>query len=103
MRIDMCSLGKTDIILEIPQLQAYNPEINQETKEVKMIKCLPLCGRNTKLKERQKAKKEKRVVILKEKKIVKQAIDNKENQRREEEVKVDHRKIKEMVLRKFLK
>jgi len=40
-------------------------------KEVKIIKCLPLCGRNTKLKERQKVKKEKRVVILKEKKIVK--------------------------------
>ena len=99
----MCSLGKTDIILGIPQLQAHNPEINQETKEVKIIKCLPLCGRNTKLKERQKVKKEKRVVILKEKKIVKQAIDNKENQRREEEVKVDHRKIKDNGSKKISK
>ena len=59
--------------------------------------------RNTKLKERQKVKKEKRVVILKEKKIVKQAIDNKENQRREEEVKVDHRKIKDNGSKKISK
>ena len=77
--MDMCSLEKTDIILGILQLQVHNPEINQETKEVKMIKYLPLCGRNTKFKEGQKVKKEKRVVILKEEKIVKQAIDNKEN------------------------
>ena len=28
MRIDMCNLGKTDVILEILWLQAHNPEIN---------------------------------------------------------------------------
>jgi len=28
MRIDMCDLEKTDIILGIPWLQVYNPEIN---------------------------------------------------------------------------
>jgi len=50
-----------------------------------------LCGRNTKLKE------EKRVVILEEEKIVRWAMDNKENWGREEEVEVDHRKIEEMV------
>jgi len=28
IRMDVCNLGKTDIILEIPWLQAHNPEIN---------------------------------------------------------------------------
>jgi len=31
IRIDVCNLGKTDIILEMPWLQVYNPEINWET------------------------------------------------------------------------
>ena len=79
MRMNMYSLEKIDIILEIPQLQAHNPEINQETEEVKIIKYLLLYRRNTKLKEGQKVKKEKRVVILKKEKIMKQAIDNKKN------------------------
>jgi len=35
-----------------------------------MIRCSPLCRRNTKLEKRQKAKKGKRVVILEEEKIV---------------------------------
>ena len=56
-----------------------------------------LCGRNTKLKEEKKAKEEKRIVILEEEKIVRWAMDNKENWGREEEVEVDHRKIEEMV------
>ena len=62
-----------------------------------MMRCLPLCGRNTKLKEEKKAKEEKRVVILEEEKIVRWAMDDKEDWRREEEVEVDHRKIEEMV------
>jgi len=28
MRIDVCNLGKTEVILVIPWLQAHNPEIN---------------------------------------------------------------------------
>jgi len=39
-------------------------------REVEIMRCLPLCGRNTKLKEEKKAKKKKRVAILEEKKIV---------------------------------
>ena len=35
MRMDMCNLGKTNIILGIPWLQAHNPEINWETGEVR--------------------------------------------------------------------
>ena len=46
MRMNVCNLGKTEVILEIPWLQAHNPEINLETREVKMMRCLPLCRRN---------------------------------------------------------
>jgi len=103
IRIDVCNLGRTDIILGMPWLQAHNPEINWETEEVKMTMCPLLYGRNTKLKEEKRGKKEKRVAILEEKKIVRWAADNKENWGREEEVEVDYRKIKEMVPQKFLK
>ena len=103
MRIDICDLGRTDIILGILQLQVHNPEIHWETGEVKIIRCSLLYRRNTKLEKEQKVKKEKRIVMLKEKKIVRQAIDDKKDWRREKEVEVNHRKIKEMVPRKFLK
>ena len=103
MRMDVCDLGKTDVILGIPWLQAHNPEINWEIGEVKMTRCPPLCRRNTKLKEESKVKKGKRVVTLEEKKIVRQAVDNKEDWGREKEVEANHRKIEEMVPQKFLK
>ena len=51
MRMDICDLERTDIILGILWLQAHNPEINWKTGEVKITRCLPLCGRNTKLEE----------------------------------------------------
>jgi len=56
-----------------------------------------------KLKEEKRVKKEKRVVTLEEKIIVRWAVDNKEDWKREEEVEADHRKIEEMVLQKFLR
>ena len=70
IRIDMCNLGKTDVILGMLWLQAYNPEINWEIEEVKITRCPPLCGKNTKLEKEQKAKKGKRVATLEEEKIV---------------------------------
>ena len=103
MRIDVCNLERTNVILGIPWLQAHNLEINWKTGEVKITRCLPLCRKNTKLEEGQKVKKGKRVTTLEEKKIVRWAIDNKEDWRREKEVEADYRKIKEMVPRKFLK
>ena len=84
MRIDVCNLGRTDIILGMLWLQAHNPEINWETGEVKITRYLPLCERNTKLEKEQKVKKGKRVVTLEEEKIVRWAIDNKEDWEREE-------------------
>ena len=50
-------------------MAAHNPEINWETGEVKMMKCPPLCGR-VKIKEKDKKKREKKVVTLEEEKIV---------------------------------
>jgi len=98
MRMDVCDLGKTEMILGMPWLAAHNPEINWETGEVKMTRCLPLCGEKN-----QKKEKVKRVAILEEKKIIRWAIDDKEDWGKEEEMEEDHRKIEEIVPKKFLK
>ena len=47
MRMDICDLGKTEVILGMLWLAAHNPEINWETEEVKMTRCPPLCGRRS--------------------------------------------------------
>ena len=99
IKINVCNLERTDIILEMLWLQVYNPEINWEIEEVKMTRCLLLYERNIELKEE---KRRKRVVTLEEKKIVRWTVDNKEDWEREE-VEVDYRKIEEMVLQKFLR
>ena len=78
IRMDICDLGKTEIILGIPWLAAHNPEINWETREVKITRCSPLCG-GIKSKEEKEKKKGKRVATLKEEKIIRWAIDDKEN------------------------
>ena len=44
-RIDVCNLGKTELILEMLWLVAHNPEIDWEKEEVKMMCCPPICGR----------------------------------------------------------
>ena len=103
MRMDVCNVGKTDVILGIPWLQVHNPEINWETEEVKMMRCPPLCGRNTRLKEKRIRKKVKRVVTLEEEKIVRWTVDNNKDWGKEEEVEADYRKIEEMVPQKFLR
>ena len=84
-------------------MQVHNPEINWETEEVKMTRCPPLYGKNTKLEKGQKAKKGKRVVTLEEEKVVRWAVKDKKDWRREEEVEANHKKIKEMVPQRFLK
>jgi len=98
MSMDMCDLGKTEVILGMPWLAAHNLEINWETGEVKMTRCPPLCGRKS-----QKKEKVKRVATEKEEKIVRWVIDDKEDWGKEEEMEEDHRKIEEMVPKKFLK
>jgi len=61
-----------------------------------------LCNR-VKVKKEDKKKRGKRIVTLEEEKIVRWVINDKEDWGREEEIKEDHRKIEEMVPRKFLK
>jgi len=103
MRIDVCDLGKTNVILGMPWLQVHNPEINWEIEEVKITRCPPLYERNIKQKKEKGVKKEKRVTTLEEEKIVRWAVNDKEDWRREEEVRVDYRKIEEIVPQKFLR
>ena len=65
MRMDVCDLGKTKVILGMPWLQAHNPEIDWEKGEVKMTRCPPICGQYTgkkemgpEIKKRRQGKKE---------------------------------------------
>jgi len=98
IRIDVCDLGKTKVILGMLWLVAHNPEINWETGEVKIMRCLPLCGGKS-----QKKEKVKRVATLEEEKIVRWTINDKEDWGKEEKMKEDHRKIEKMAPKKFLK
>jgi len=43
VRMDICNLGKTKVILGMPWLAAHNPEIDWEKVEVKMTRCPPIC------------------------------------------------------------
>jgi len=45
VRMDVCNLEKTEVILGMPWLAAHNPEIDWEKGEVKMTRCLPICGK----------------------------------------------------------
>ena len=59
-RMDVCNLGKTELILGMPWLAVHNPEIDWEKGEVKMTHCLPICGRRKQeMKERKVRKTEK--------------------------------------------
>ena len=53
VRMDVCNLGKTEVILGMPWLAAHNLEIDWEKGEVKMTRCLFICGKR-KQKERKK-------------------------------------------------
>jgi len=64
-----------------------------------MMRCPPLYSRT----RPRGVKKEKRVATLEKEKIVRWAIDDKKDWGREEEIEEDHRKIEELVPRKFLK
>ena len=64
-----------------------------------MMRYLPLCSRT----RPRGVEKGKRIATLEEEKIVRWAIDDKEEWGREEEIEKDHRKIEELVPRKFLK
>jgi len=96
VRIDVCELGKTDAILGMPWLAAHNLEIDWEKGEVRMMRCPPLCGRIVRIKGKKETRENK-------KKIVRWTVDEKEDWGREEEIEADHRKVEEMVPKRFYK
>jgi len=64
-----------------------------------MTRCPPLYSRT----RPRGVEKGKRVATLEEEKIIRWTINDKEDWKREEKIKEDHRKIEELVPRKFLK
>jgi len=48
VRIDVCNLEKTEVILGMPWLAAHNPEIDWEKGEVKMMRCPSIYRRKKK-------------------------------------------------------
>jgi len=56
VKIDICNLGKTEVILGMLWLAAHNPKIDWEKGEVRMIRYPLICG-----KRKQKEKREKEV------------------------------------------
>jgi len=57
VRMDVCNLGKTKVILGMPWLAAHNPEIDWEKGEVKMTRCPPICGKGKREEEKKEVKK----------------------------------------------
>jgi len=96
MRFDLCNLGRTDVILGMPWLVAHNPEIDWEKGEVKMTRCPLWCGKDNRSKE---MRRETRTV--EREKAINWAADEKEDWGREEEMEIDHHKIKTMVPKRF--
>ena len=60
MRMDICNLEKTEVILGMPWLAAHNPEINWEKEEVEMTRCPPICGKRKQEEKRKEIKKVER-------------------------------------------
>jgi len=96
VRIDVCELGKMDIILDMSWLATHNPEIDWEKGEVRMTRCPPLYEKAVRIKGKKEIRED-------EKRIVRWAVDEKEDWGREEKIEVDHRKVEEMVPKRFHK
>jgi len=60
VRMDVCNLEKTEVILGMPWLAAHNPEIDWEKEEVRMTCCPPICGKKKQEEERKEVKKAER-------------------------------------------
>jgi len=56
-RMDVCNLGKIEVILGMPWLVAHNPEIDWEKGEVKMTHCPPICEKRKQEEEKKEVKK----------------------------------------------
>jgi len=97
IRIDVCDLGRINIILGMPWLQAHNPEINWETREVRMTRCPQICGRSLVVKgdieKRKKIGKRVRAVEKADRDEWKISIEEKFNN----EVELDREKVRKIV------
>jgi len=104
MKFDVCNLGRMDVILGMPWLAAHNPEIDWEKGEVKMMRCPPWCGKDNRSKEareRQEKVMRRETRTVEGEKAISWVADEKEDWRREEEMEIDHCKIKTMVPKQF--
>jgi len=70
-RMDVCNLGKTEVILKIPWLAVYNPEIDWEKEEVKITHCPSICRRR---KQEEKKKEVKKVEKDKDEETLKKLV-----------------------------
>ena len=68
-QMDVCNLGKTEVILDILQLVIYNPEINWEKGKVKMIWYLLIYR-----KRKQKTQEKRQVRKIEEEKTVEKLV-----------------------------
>jgi len=96
VQIDGCELGKTDVILGMPWLMAHNPEISWEKGEMRMTRCPLLYRKAVKIKGKKEIRED-------EKKIIRWAVDKKEDWERKEEIEADPRKVEKMVPKWFYK
>ena len=102
--IDVMGGQKWSVILGMPWLRHYNPEINWRTGEVKMMRCPDECGKKWKTgrqtkpgwqkQEERKEKKERRKPAIEEVRMIKRIRKEKENK---EENLIKLRATEEMV------
>ena len=100
-RIDVCNLGKTEVILGMSWLQVHNPEIDWEKGEVRMTRYPPICRRYIDKKEMgpeiRKRRQGKKETQGNEMERIRWAADEKEDWEREEEIELDYKKVEAMV------
>jgi len=63
VRMDVCELGKTNVILGMPWLAAHNPEIDWEKGEVRMTRCPPLCGKVVRIKGKKEIREDEKKIV----------------------------------------
>jgi len=73
-KMDVCNLGKMEVILGMPWLAAHNPDINREKGKVKMMWCPPICGKR---KQEVKEKAVKRTGKNKDEEVLRKLVSKK--------------------------
>jgi len=63
VRMDVCELEKTNVILGMPWLAAHNPEIDWKKGEVRMTRCPPLCGKAVRIKGTKETREDEKKIV----------------------------------------